>query len=76
MAISRTRKKALEEIKERRKRLGLKQPEMDVKLFYAKGNYTKMERGELNITLDKLEAIAKALGWEVRISFYEFQNKL
>lgn len=76
MAISRTRKKALEEIKERRKRLGIKQPDMDKKLFYSKGNFTKIERGELNITLDKLEAIAKALGWEVRISFYEFQNKL
>lgn len=76
MAISRTRKKALEEIKERRKRLGIKQPDMDVKLFYSKGNFTKIERGELNITLDKLEAIAKALGWEVRISFYEFQTKL
>ncbi len=76
MAISRTRKKALEEIKERRKRLGIKQPDMDAKLYYSKGNFTKIERGELNITLDKLEAIAKALGWEVRISFYEFQTKL
>lgn len=47
---------------------------MDARLFYAKGNFTKIERGELNITLDKLEAIAKVLGWEVRISFYEFQS--
>lgn len=66
----------LRDFKKRRKRLGLTQPMMDKKLFYAKGNYGRVERGEVGITIDKLQSIAKVLFLEVRITFSEFTNKL
>jgi uncharacterized membrane protein len=49
---------------------------MDDKLFYSRGSYTRIEKGYIELNINKLAAICAALGWEARINFYEFSNPL
>ena len=74
-------------IRQLREQVGLTQAELAQKIGYqTKGTINKMENGNLKVTTDKLDSIAKALdttpnelmGWEIDqvFTFTDIQNKL
>ncbi|WP_367392093.1 helix-turn-helix domain-containing protein [Lewinella sp. LCG006] len=62
-----------EQIKERRKLLGLRQPDLAELADVSVNTLYKLERGQNNPTLDILERILKVLGLEIHLQIRQLK---
>ena len=63
-----------EQIKERRKLLGLTQPDLAELADVSVNTLYKLERGQNNPTLDILERILKVLGLEIHLQIRQLRD--
>lgn len=54
-------------IRERRRALGLVQREVAARLGWSQSQYSRVERGKINISLGTMSAIAAALGCAIEV---------
>lgn len=62
MPYNQTRRKIASKLRKYRLRMGLKQVDVAKKAKIYPNYYAKIERGEINTTIEKIEKIFKALG--------------